>query len=70
MADIPPTTEVEGLASSTNFRVLFTNGQTLPLFPASLGTPDGYPLPYLAVRKLILGMASAHGLALGPFLFD
>jgi len=31
------------------FRVLFTIGQTLPLFPASIGTPDGYPLLQLAI---------------------
>jgi hypothetical protein len=37
------------LANSTNFRVLFTIGQTLRPFPALIGKPDGYPLPYLAV---------------------
>src|SRR4051812_33056675 len=33
------------------FRVLFTIGQTLPFFPGSIGTPDGYPLLQLAVAK-------------------
>jgi hypothetical protein len=37
------------LASSINFRILFTIGQTLPPFPASIGKPDGYPLPCLTV---------------------
>ena len=38
-----------GLAGSTIVRVLFTIGQTLPPFPASIGTPDGYPLLQLAI---------------------
>jgi hypothetical protein len=64
-----PKERARGLAGSTIFRVLFTMGQTLPPFPASIAKPDGYPLPCLAVQKVILWMASAHRRALGPFLF-
>jgi hypothetical protein len=55
---------------STIFRVVFTIGQTLPAFPAFIGTPDGYPLHRLVFEIEILCMASAQNLALGPFLLD
>jgi hypothetical protein len=38
-----------GVGKLTVFRVLFTIGQTLPSFPASIDTPDGYPLLRLAI---------------------
>ena len=36
------------LRGATIVRVVFTIGQTLPSFPASIGKPSGYPLLHLA----------------------
>jgi hypothetical protein len=54
------------VAGSVVFCVLFTIGQTLPRFPASIGTPDGYPLLRLAIWEYFNGLGAEP--RAGPFL--
>ena len=56
-----------GPAQGIFFHVVFTIGQTLPLFPASIGYARWVPTTPTGNLKWEYSMASAQILALGPF---